>query len=619
MMSAGTRVFTCLLICLVLPAQAQIAPLPVRKAQGGTGIGAYEPTLIPHIRWQNSDRLYQLIRAGKLYLTVQDAIALAIENNLSLEVSRYGPLNAEWNLFRAEAGGPLRGVTSGSSQIGQVASGQGVSGSQAAGGAGGGGGGAGGGGGTGGTISQIGPVTQNLDPVLRNTTVFSHTTYPQINTRQSRTTALVDSARIYNTSIQQGLLTGGYASWQFNQSYLKQNAPTNILNPSVAPRMYLFLQHNLLQGFGKDVNSRFIRVAQKNVRGADYSFESQLIDQVVSILNLYWGLVVDIESLKSRQRALDLATRFQTDTRKTIDVGKLPSVDIYRAEVEVGTRTREYSAALAAVRQRENTLKNALSRTGMEDPALDTVEVIPVDSLQVPEQEELPPLREMVATAMRKRPDVYASRLRQENAEISALGTASGILPQLVGITQFYSSGLAGTAQPFQGIGPNPDLVGGLPTALAQIFRGAFSNGRGTVFLQGRIHNRINQADYGVDQLQLRQSELTSLRDLNQMVVDISNQVVALRQARARYSAALNTRLLQQELLQKQQFLFNLGTSTINDVINAQRSLVTAESSEVAALGSYVRARIGLDQILGETLEKNRISVTDALKGQVSP
>ncbi|MCC6364804.1 MAG: TolC family protein [Bryobacterales bacterium] len=612
------RRFLALFVCLNLltPAWPQQAPLTVVRPTSPIPIRSYEAITVPPIRLQNSQRLYQLIRAGKLYLTAQDAIALAIENNLDLEVSRYGPLNAEWQLNRAEAGGPLRGVVSGSSQIGQVASGQGVAGSQASAGLGGSGGGGGGGGTGGAAVSQIGPVTANLDPVIQNTTLFSHVTSPQVNTRQSQTTSLVSTSHIYNTSVQQGLLTGGFAQISFRESYLKENTPTSILNPSFAPRMYFYLQHNLLQGFGTRVNGRFIRIAGKNVTAAGETFRSELIDLIARVLNLYWGLVVDLENLQSRQRALDLANKFFRDTRKEIEIGVLSRVDIYRPEAEVGTRKREFEEAKAAVEQQQNLLKNAISRIGMEDPLLDQVGIVPLDKIRVPEEEAIPPLRELVATALKKRPDVLAAQIRQENAGISALGTASGVLPQLVGLAQVYTSGLAGRSQPFQGVEPDPDLVGGIGAALGQVFRGRFANERGAVYAHGIVRNRTNQGDYGADQLQLRQTELKNLRDRNQMVVDISNQVIALRQARARYATANNTHTLQQELLQKEQRMFSLGASTINDVITAQRNLVTAEIAEGNALSAYSRARIGLDQILGETLEKNNVSLADALEGR---
>jgi outer membrane protein len=596
---------------------AQELPVKVEHPQGPAILRSYEAATVPQARMSNAERLHRLIRAGKLYLTVQDAIALAIENNLDLEVARYGPVSAQWSLERAQAGGPLRGVTSGNSQIGSVTSGQGVAGSQASAGLSN-NGGAGGGTGGGAVVSQIGPVTANLDPVLQHTTLFSHITIPQANTIQSQTSALVDTQRQYNTTIQQGFLTGGYAQIKFNESYLSENTPTDILNPSVAPRLYFYLQHNLLQGFGVAVNSRNIKVAQRNAVASFQTFRSQLVDVVTNVLYQYWGLVSANDTVKSKREALAVAQKLYDDTENEIRLGVLSKADIYRAQLEVGTRKQELAVAQSAVSQQENQLKNLLSRNGLSDPLLDAAGIVLMDSIEVPATDNLPPFREMVSTALAKRPDVAVGKIRMENAGISALGTRSGILPEWLGAVQTWNSGLAGESHPYSGEAPDPYFVGGFGTAAGQVFRRNFPNNRVATLIQGTIGNRVAQGDYGVDQLQVRQGELSNRRDLNQIVVDISNQVVALRQARARYSAATNTRALEQELLTKEQQSFRIGGSTFNDIIIAQRNLVNAQAAELTAKAAYARAKIGLDQVLGLTLENSHVSVDEALAGQAA-
>jgi outer membrane protein TolC len=601
--------------CLV--ANAQDSAVVVDRPTAPVLVRPWMAAAVPAPRMTNSERLRNLIRAGKLYLTVQDAIALAIENNLDLEVDRYGPATALWAVERAEAGGVLRGVTSGNSQVGQTASGQGVSGSQRSAGLGGGGGGGSSTGG-GATVSQIGPVTQNLDPVLKNTTLFSHQTTPQPNAIQSETTALVDDSRIYNTSVQEGLLTGGFATLSQSESYLNENSPSDVLNPSVAPSLQLYVQHSLMRGFGMAVNSRFIRVAKNNVLAADLTFRSQLLNLVASVLNLYWDLVSDNEDVRAKQHALDVAQKFLDDTKQQIQLGVLARVEIYRAESELATRRRELIISQTTVRQQETLLKNAISRNGVEDPLLESAEIVPLDSIQIPASDELPPLRELVARALAKRPDFAVTRLNEDSAAISALGTANGLLPNVQVAVQTWNSGLAGAANPPSGLVPSPQFVGGFGTALGQVFRRDYGNEAAGGEIVASFQNRVAQGDYGIDQLQLRQNQLANHRDRNQLVVDISNQMVGLRQARARYSAAVDTRTLQQELLEKEQQKFTLGGSTLNDLITAQRALADAQTAEVAALATYSRARVALDQVLGETLEANHVSVDEALHGQVA-
>ncbi len=613
-MRRRSRIAVAAVFCLVADAQDSVV---VQRPTAPVLVRPWMAATVPTSHLTNAERLRSLVRAGKLYLTVQDTVALAIENNLDLEVDRYGPVAAGWAVERAEAGGALRGVTNGNSQVGQTASGQGVSGSQRSAGVGGGGGGGSSSGG-GATVSQIGAVTPSLDPLFQNTTLFSHQTSPQANVVQSQTAALVDDSRIYNSSLQEGFLTGGFATLSQSESYLNENSPSDVLNPSVAPRLQLYFQHPLLRGFGLAVNSRFIRVAKNGALAADFTFRSQLLNLVASVLNLYWDLVSDNEDVKAKQHALDVAQKFLDDTKQQIQLGVVARVDAYRAESEVATRKRELIISQATVQQQEILLKDAISRNGVEDPLLDAVEIVPLDSIQIPANDDLPPLRDLVARAVAKRPDFAVTRLNEESAQISALGTANGLLPNLQVAAQTWNSGLAGTANPPSGLVPSPQFVGGLGTALGQILRRDYANEAAGGEISLSVHNRVGQGDYGIDQLQMRQNLLSDRRDQNQLVVDISNQMVGLRQARARYSAAVDTRTLQEQLLEKEQQKFTLGGSTLNDLITAQRALADAQTAEVAALATYSHARVALDQVLGETLEANHVSVDEALQGRVA-
>jgi len=604
--------------CLVsqLPAQQPLAP---ERPTNPIFVRPYMAPKIPPAGLKNSDRLHSLIRAGKLYLTVQDAIALAIENNLDLEVDRYGPINAEWYVERMRAGGPLKGVSSSNSVINEITSGLGVAGSELAAGLLSGGGGGGSSASSSGTFSQIGPITPNLDPVLQSSVAFVHQSQPQPNQVVSQTTALVSTFHNYQNALQQGLITGGTVQLAFNEQYLDQNAPTDFLNPAVSPVAQITIRHQLLQGFGVGVNSRYIRVAEKNVGLAQATFQSQLLNLVASVLNLYWDLAGDLEDLKAREQSLDLAQKFYQDTKREIELNATAKVEIYKAEAEMKTRQRELAISQAAVHEQEDLLKSAISRNGLEDPLVDAAEVIPLDHIEVPKEEELPPLRQLVATALAKRPDVAMSKISDETSEISALGTANGILPTVGTRLAFSAQGLAGTPAPLPpGQTAGTYFNGGFGHALAQVFRRDFPSESGTLYFVGTFRNQVAQADYGIDQLQLKQGDLVERRNMNQIVVDVSNYVIALRQARARYATAVNTRVLQEELLQKEQRKFSLGASTRNDVIAVQRSLATARVEEVVALIAYSHARVSLDQVLGETLEKNHVSAGEALEGHVS-
>jgi hypothetical protein len=604
-----------LIACTVWPLGAQESRQSVEKSHAPVIVRPYLPTTMPPVRLTNTNRLHELIRGGKLYLTIQDAIAAAIENNIDLEVNRYGPLNAEWILKRQLAGGPLRGVTAGNSASSTITSGQGVLGSEAS---------TGllsnngnnGGGGASGTVSQLGPITPNLDADFQNFTAFGHFSYPQSNLTASQTDVLVRTLHIYNSFVQQGLITGGTVTISANESYLKENAPSDILNPSVFPSVTITVRHQLMQGFGIGVNRRFITSAEKGVIAAKETFRSQLLNTVANVLNLYWGLVAADDELAVRQRALESAQKFLDDTKHQIELGAVARSDIYRAESDLSTRKQDLAIAKVSVEQQESNLKNAISLTGTEDPLIDAADIVTLDHVDVPAQEELPGLRDLLATALAKRPDIILNKISNEQQELSSLGTTNTLLPNLVGVYSTTDVGQAGTPSP--GGGADPYYVGGLGTALGQVFRRNFYSERASVGFFIPFRNRQAQGDYGIDQLTIRQGDLVERRNMNQIVVDISNQMIALRQARSRYTQATDTRALQEQLLEKEQQMFSFGTAQISDVVLARNTLLTAQIAETQAKSAYARARVALDQVLGETLEKNHVALDEGLTGHVS-
>jgi outer membrane protein TolC len=584
------------------------------QAQILSPIRPYEAPTVPPVRLGNSDRVQTLMRAGKIYLSLRDAIALAIENNLDLEVDRYGPLLANSALKRAEAGGPYRGVPSGAAQISSVDSGLGVAGSIQAAGLGGGNGNGSGGNNGGASIQQVGQVTPNLDPVLTNSTAFSHITQPQDDTLLSGTNALVQSKHTYTTVLQQGLITGGSLTITDYEQSVKENAPSDVLNPALAPYISVSLSHNLLQGFGIQLNNRDIRIAKMNADGSKETFRSELLDLVANVQNAYWDLVAANDTLQAREQALRIALKFHDDTESEIRIGSLARVQLPGAEAEVAQRRGDVTIAGQNVREAETRLKDLLIRRA--DAAFEEAPIVPLDHIELPAEEDLPPLRKLVETAMSKRPDVAVSAIRDRTQEISAAGTATLLLPSLTVSGTLTDRSAAGTPQASSGVAPDPVFVGGYGTALGQIFRRDFPSESGRISISLPIGNRSAQGDYGFDQLSIRQSQVQGQRDNNQIVVDISNQAIGLRQARARCATATESRQLQEKLLTAEQQRFAFGqTKTTAALIAAQRALVAAQTAEIDALASYAHARVSLDQVLGQTLEVNHVVLDRALAG----
>ncbi|HTW66548.1 MAG TPA: TolC family protein [Bryobacteraceae bacterium] len=583
----------------------------------------YLPVTVPPVHLANSPLLQQLVRAGTLYLTKQDAIALALENNIDIEVSRYNPLISAWQLERSQAGGALPGVPSSASQAGSVAAGQGVAGSQAAAGVSVPGANSNVGKGTNATISQIGPVTQYLDPILQETTTFSHTSTPQPDPQQSEVLSLIQGTHVYTGSLQQGLITGGIATVNYSEHYLSENAPTDVLNPTVAPSVGFSIQHNFLQGFGIAANARTITISRMNVHTTDLNFEAQVAGIVTQVLDAYYALAADYEDLRAKRSASETAQGNVRDVNRQIEIGSLAPSDIITAQEQATSAAQAVEDSEATLEEQEISMKNLISRTGPADPVLANVPIVPMDSIEIPPSDNLPPVSQMVQEALRNRADLAAESANERASEVSALGTKNGLLPTLQGVAVESQAGLAGAPKTvtLDGLTENasPNFKGGIGTALGQVFRHDFGTDIAGVFFQEPIRNRQARADYAVDQLQLRQTQLANRKDLNQVEVDVRNGVVALQQARARYEAAVQNRVLEQDLFSAEQKRLRLGASTAYNVAVQQRDLVAAQSTALAALVAYSTARAALDQTLGVTLERNHISMAEVKSGRIAP
>src|SRR5579862_59147 len=619
MMGPRGRQLLALCLCpvsLTWAQQAALSPIAAGKPSAPAIVRPYFAVNVPPVRLANSARLGELVRAGTLYLTVQDAIALALENNIDLEVARYNPLIASWNLTRAQAGGALPGVPSNSAQVGAAALGQGVAGSQAAAGITLPGSSARSSQSTSTSIQQIGPVTQTLDPIVQEATTVSHTTNLDPVQTLSGTATLVDSARASSVTYQQGLLTGGAATISYSDIYLKENATTDVLNPSSAPSLSFSIQQGFLQGFGIAVNSRFITVAKINVGISDLSFQTQVTNLVFQVLNTYYQLEASDEDSKAKRNAAEVAGTFLANVKEQVRLGALAPSDTINAESQLVTSQQAVVDAEAARQQQEVRLKNLLSRTGTADPVLANAHIQPVDRITMPARDELPALDELIKRAIANRADLATERENEKSATISNLGTRNGILPNAGIFASESNAGLAGaghpaTIGPFT-INPNPKLVGGIGTALQQVFSAAYPTESIAAYYFAPLRNRQGQADFDIDQLSFRQTQLTTHKDANQVEVDVLNNVIALRQARARYEAAVRSHTLQEQLFTSEQKRFALGASIPYNVILAQRDLATAQSAEVAALVAYVTARLALDHTTGALLGANGISLAQA-------
>ena len=588
----------------------------------------YDPKDIAPIRLGNSSRLESLLRAGKLYLSLRDAIALALENNLDIELQRYGPEISRASLMRAQAGGLLRGVPP-TIQAGPASAQAQATGSQT-GGFGGSGvaqrvGAAGGSGDTGGTvITATGTALQNLDPVFVTSVNVGHQTRPQANTVTTGLTSTVFDFAQHSYSVQKSFVSGTTTSFGWNNTSLTGNNPLSDINPSKTSNFQLQVTQRLLQGFGVTVNNRNIRIAKNNLKVTDLQFRAQILTTVSAIANLYWDLVSFNEDVKVKQQALDLARKLYEDNKKQVEIGTLAPIEVTSAEAQVATREQELLTSETVLLQQETILKSALSRTGVASPSVSEARIVPTDRIRVPSMEAVVPLQDLFSTAIADRPDIQQTKINIENAKIGLQGSRSQLLPSFDVQANVQNNALAGSVNQLllRGVpvsrNVDPYFVGGFGTTLGQLFRRNFPDYSIGFVLNVPIRNRSAQADMIIDSLNVRQQELNEQRALNQLRVDISNAVIAVRQARARYDAALKAQSLQEQTLDAEQKKYALGASTVYFVIQYQRDLAQAQSNVVAALSAYAKSKVELDRVTGQTIKVNEIDVVEAMAGRIT-
>ncbi len=568
-------------------------------------------------RLTNSSRLESLIRGGNLYLTAQDAIALALENNLDIAIQRYGPFLALEDLRRTQAGQLLRQdiaipVAPGPVSVSPI----GVSGNAS---------GVAAGGGIVGSALLVGfgPGLPNLDPSLYANVQFAHNSIPQTNLSLNQTTALVQDSRFYQVGYTQQFLTGTSINASYSAQRTSSNSPSLTLNPYIQADIDFTISQSLLQGFSRAVNNRQIRIARNNLKSTNLTVKLQTSTTVAAVLNLYWDLVSFNDDVRIKEQTLATAQRLYDDNKKRVEAGALPPVEVTRAAAQVSAFQEALLISRTNLAQQETVLKNALSRTGVQDARYDAVHIVPLDHIEVPKVDEIQPVQDLIQTAVANRVEIEQSRINLENSKINLQGTKAELLPSLGAFAEVTNNGLAGSVNSIYNgcCGPaSPYFVGSSGTALSQLLRRNFPNYSAGFSFNIPLRNRGAQADYAMDQLKLRTEELQLQRSLNQIRVDVKNAVIGLQQARVRYETAVNTRVLAEQSLQSEQQRFQYGAAgaDVTTVIQAQQDLANDRDLEIQAMASYIHARIDFDQALGQTLEKNNVSMEDALSGHVA-
>ena len=553
----------------------------------------YNSPYVPRPRLDNSQRLQNLITDGKLMLKLDDAIALALENNLDVEVARYNLPIAQTDYLRTKGGGAARGVA-GSFQSTTAFSG--ALGGGLSGGAGGGGGGAGsilGGGIYGGGGSGC------CDPSVYAFYGWSNAITPLGYTVESGVAVETTHQAYFQSGYGQGFLTGTSFSVAEYSYRLSSNATTALFNPEFASGLSVGFSQNLLNGFGYRANARSIRQARNNLGFAMSVFRQAVITQVAAVVSTYFDLLADQEKIRVAQEAVQNAQKLLEDNQIELKIGAVAQYDVLRSQEEVALRQQDLLAAQNTFSQDAQSLKAKISKSF--NAQLAAVEIAPTDRLPEPHPDDVPPLPEAMREAERHRPEIEQADINLRNQEYNIMQTRNALLPSLQVFASYNLQGLGGALRPTFGY----------------IFANDYPNISYGVQLGIPFRNRTAQADAARALLEQRQLQMKLQDAKNQAVWEVSKAVSAVQQAKSQLDAASNLASISRQVLGMQQQKFTLAAATVEDVIIAQGNLANAEGNVVTARAAYAKAVIQFEQATGTLLERNNINLTEAVQGEV--
>lgn len=586
----------------------------------------YTPTKVAPASFANSVRLDNLVKDGKIYLSLSDALALAIENNFDIAIARYNLDIADTDILRSRAGSTLNGVNSG-----VVANTLGGATSTLTGGGGPGGttvGSGGAGSGSAGLVlstNGAGPLPETIDPTVTGTIQLERAKQPQTNLLFSGgKSALSTNTDQYNFTYNQGFVTGTSLQVAFNNNRVTTDNPFDSYSPSLASSFKATVTQNLLQGFGIFINKRFMYQALNNRRITDSSFRQQILYTVNQVENIYWGLVGAYEDVQAKEHALNQSTQLLGDTQKQLDIGTMAPLDVVNAQQTVATDKQNLVSAQLALKYQQMVTKQAIARN-LSDPVLEAADIVPTDRVSLDElPEETQPVDDLVKVAFQQRPELEQAVLTLKNDEISLKGAKNGLLPTL-NVFGFYSANPIGGSQSpncqsfFTGGPCTPNTVPsvGYGDVLNNLVNSTAPDKAAGFTLTIPIRNRTAQAEQARSLIEYRQEELRVEQLYTQIRMQVINQQFALTQDRAQVLASRAAQDYAQQSLDAEQKRLHLGASTTANVLQQERNLASAEYNMINSEAAYAKDRAGLYQMLATTLQHYGINLTDAASGVV--
>jgi outer membrane protein len=573
-------------------------------------LGPYMPMKRSEPPLTNSPRIEQLLQDGKLMLSLQDAISLALENNLAIDVERFTPWLDEVNLLRAKSG-----------SNGLVLFDP--------------------------TVTSALNLQDSVTPL--NNPLFAGILPTGTRTPMSQTPpAFVQHIGNVNFQYNQYFPTGTqFQAGMTNNRTSSNFGFFNLYNPDVQSALTVTITQPLLRGLGILPNTRLIIEARRTIKVGLSQLEQQVIATTTQVSNDYWELVYARENVKVEEAALGVSQRLYDENSRRLQIGTLSSLDVLTAQSQVASDKQALVQAQSVQLQDETTLLNDITMNPLDGPLL-RAEIIPTTAIATPDTGENVRIEDAVKEAWQKRPELQQAALNLENAGTDVKASKNELLPSVNIFGQYIATGLGGiqTAASSTATGeflaglpvvnsagvPVPGLFqstavttlspvvfpGGVGQDLGRVFRGNYSTFEGGINFTLPIRNRAAQADNAQALLNERQQKVQYRQEQNAIFVGVRNALIARQEDRASLAAAEEARKLAVQTFEDEQEKYRLGASTSYNVVLRSRDVTTAEGVELRDRINLLEDELKFNQAMGRTLEVNQISVVDALKGQSS-
>ncbi|HWX37871.1 MAG TPA: TolC family protein [Candidatus Sulfotelmatobacter sp.] len=569
-------------------------------AQPYTSMHRDEPSLT------NSPRIDQLLQNGKLMLSLQDAISLALENNLAIDVERYTPWLDEINLLRAKSG--INGL-----------------------------------------VPFDPTVTSNLnieDSVTPLNNPFFAGFFPGTNSTPTVQTPMPYIQHIGNVNLayNQYFPTGTEFQAAMTNSRISSNfGAFNLYNPYIQSALTLTITQPLLRGFGTLVNTRLIVEAKRSIRVGVSQLEQQIMATTTQVSNDYWELVYARENVKVEEAAVGVSQRLFEENSKRLEIGTLSSLDVLTAQSQLASDKQALVQAQSVQMQDETTLLNDITKNPLDSTLL-SAEITPTTMISTPGESDNIRIEDAVKEAWQKRPELKQATLNLENAGTDVKATKNELLPTVNLFGEYIASGLGGVQNsanttptgaflaglpvvdssgvPVPGLFQSTAVTtsspvvfpGGAPQDLGRVFRGDYSSFEAGINITLPIRNRAAQADNAQALLNERQQKTQYRQEQNVIFVSVRNALIAMHEDRASLAAAEESKKLAVQTFEDEQEKYRLGASTSYNVVLRERDVTAAEATDLRDRINLLEDELKFNQAMGRTLEVNNISVADALK-----